>query len=143
MPYLTKDTILHAQDLKTEVVAIPEWGGDVLVRGMTGADRDKFEASIVQMRGKDQTLNMVNIRAKVASMSICDEAGKLLFTEADIKALSLKSAHALQRVFAVAQRLSGIGDNDVKELAEGLDANPLEGSASVSPLDLDARLQNS
>jgi len=130
---LTKEEILKADDLKSEVVPVPEWGGDVMVRGMTGADRDKFEASIVQTRGKDQTLNMVNIRAKLASMTICDEKGHRIFSEADVKELSLKSAVALQRVFVVAQKLSGIGENDVKELAEGLQENPLEDSASVSP----------
>jgi hypothetical protein len=127
---LTKQNILDAQDLKTETVAVPEWGGEVIVRGMTGAERDRFEASIVQTKGKDQTLNMVNIRAKLASLTICDEDGKRLFTEADIAKLSGKSASALQRIFAVAQKLSGIGEADVKELAEGLQENPLEDSVS-------------
>lgn len=128
---LTRETILKADDLKKELVNVPEWGGDVYVRGMTGADRDKFEASIVQTRGKDQTLNMTNIRAKLASMTICDKQGNRIFTEADVKDLSNKSAHALQRIFVVAQKLSGIGDDDVKELAKGLQENPLEDSASV------------
>ena len=128
---LTKEIILKADDLKKELVNVPEWGGDVYVRGMTGADRDKFEASIVQTRGKDQTLNMVNIRAKLASMTICDEKGNRIFTETDVKDLSNKSAHALQRIFVVAQKLSGIGDDDVKELAEGLQENPLDDSASA------------
>jgi hypothetical protein len=127
---LTKQNILDAQDLKTETVAVPEWGGEVIVRGMTGAERDRFEASIVQTKGKDQTLNMVNIRAKLASLTICDEDGKRLFTEADIAKLSGKSASALQRIFAVAQKLSGIGEADVKELAESLQENPLEDSVS-------------
>ena len=126
---LTKDEILKANDLASEVVSVPEWGGDVLVRGMTGAERDKFEASIVQMKGRDQVVNMVNVRAKLASMTICDEKLNRIFTEADVKELSLKSAHALQRVFVVAQKLSGIGDEDVKELAEGLQENPLGNSA--------------
>ena len=128
---LDKNAILKADDLKKELVNVPEWGGDVYVRGMTGADRDKFEASIVQTRGKDQTLNMVNIRAKLASMTICDEKGNRIFTETDVKDLSNKSAHALQRIFVVAQKLSGIGDDDVKELAEGLQENPLDDSASA------------
>ena len=127
---LTKDDILKAQDLKTEIVPVPEWGGEVTVKGMTGAERDKFEGSIVQTRGKDQTLNMANIRAKLASMTICDEQGKRLFTEADVQQLSAKSAQALQRIFAVAQRLSGIGEDDVKELAEGLQENPFDDSVS-------------
>lgn len=128
---LDKKSILLADDVVKELVSVPEWGGDVWVRGMTGASRDKFEASIVQTRGKDQSLNMVNIRAKLASMTICDEAGQRLFSDADIAELSNKSAAALQRIFAVAQRLSGIGEEDVKELAEGLKENPLEGSASA------------
>ena len=128
---LDKKAILLADDVVKELVSVPEWGGDVWVRGMTGASRDKFEASIVQTRGKDQSLNMVNIRAKLASMTICDEAGQRLFSDADIAELSNKSAAALQRIFAVAQRLSGIGEEDVKELAEGLKENPLEGSASA------------
>jgi hypothetical protein len=140
---LSKDSILQAQDLKTELLPVPEWGGDVYVRGMNGAERDKFEASIVQTKGKDQTLNMVNIRAKLASMTICDEKGNRLFSDADIAKLATKSAAALQRVFTVAQRLSGIGEDDVKELAEGLQENPLDDSASDLPLDLDARLENS
>jgi hypothetical protein len=127
---LNRDDILKAQDLKTEIVPVPEWGGDVIVRGMTGAERDKFEASIVQTKGKDRTLNMTNIRAKLAGLTVCDEQGKRLFTEADIVQLAGKSAAVLQRIFMVAQKLSGIGEQDVKELAEGLQENPLEGSVS-------------
>jgi len=127
---LNKKDILAADDVVKELVHVPEWGGDVYVRGMTGASRDKFEASIVQTRGKDQILNIINIRAKLASMTICDEQGQRLFSDADIVELSNKSSVALQRVFLVAQRLSAIGDNDVKELAEALQENPLDGSAS-------------
>lgn len=127
---LDKKTILAANDVVKELVFVPEWGGEVWVRGMTGASRDKFEASIVQTKGKDQTVNMTNLRAKLASFTICDEQGQRLFSDADIMELSNKSAAALQRIFVVAQRLSGIGDDEVKELAEGLEENPLEDSAS-------------
>ncbi len=121
---LSKKDILTADDLKREIVPVPEWGGDVWVRGMNGAERDKFESGIVEMRGKEQTLNMANVRAKLASLTLCDEEGKRLFSEQDVQALSQKSATALQRVFSVAQRLSGIGDDDVEELAGEMAANP-------------------
>lgn len=127
---LTKDKILQVEDIQKELVNVPEWGGDVYVRGMTGAERDRFEASIVQMQGTERKLNMSNVRAKLASLTICDEQGQRLFNDADVAKLAEKSASALQRIFAVAQRLSGIGDDDVKELAEGLRANPTEDSAS-------------
>jgi hypothetical protein len=124
MAILSKKEILTADDLARELVPVPEWGGEVYVRGMTGAERDKFESGIVEQRGKSQSLNMANIRAKLASLTICDETGQRLFTEADVQALSAKSAAALQRVFEVGQRLSRIGADDVKELAGEVTANP-------------------
>lgn len=131
MAILNRDEILQASDIVTELVPVPEWGGEVYVKGMTGAERDKFESSIVEQRGKEQKMNMANIRAKLASLTICDEKGKRLFTEADVQALSQKSAAALQRVMIVAQKLSGIGDEDVKELAEGVKNDPFDGSPSA------------
>ena len=130
---LNKKDILTANDIVKELVNVPEWGGDVWVRGMTGRQRDQFEASIIQTKGKDRSLNMDNIRAKLAGMTICDEEGKRLFSDADIAELSNKSAVALQRIFIVAQRLSGIGAQDVEVLAEGLKEVPFDDSASASP----------
>ena len=130
---LNKTEILNVNDIVVKEVQIPEWGEDatVYVKGMTGAERDKFESSLVVLRGKSQTLNMANIRAKLASLTICDENGKRLFSEQDVQVLSQKSASALQRVFVVAQKLSRIGDEDIEELAEGLKADPFDGSPSA------------
>jgi len=41
--------------------------------------------------------------------------GDRLFADADIAALGSKSAKALDRVFAVAQRLNGIGSDQVDQ----------------------------
>ena len=130
MALLTKQEILNIQDIEIEQVDVVEWGGHVFVKGMSGLERDTFEASIVQQRGKDAKVNMVNIRAKLAAQTICDEEGVRMFTEKDVHALGKKSANALQRVFDVAQKLSGITGDDVDELAAELEENPSEGSAS-------------
>lgn len=125
MSTLKRDDILKVQDIKIEKISVPEWGGDVYVKGMTGTERDAFEGSIVSANGKNTSVNMVNIRAKLAAQSICDEGGTRLFDDKDIKVLGAKSATALQRIFEVAQRLSGIGDEAMQELAGGLRENPL------------------
>lgn len=130
MAILNKKQILEAPDIKTELVPVPEWGGEVYVKGMSGAERDQFEGSLIQQRGKAQRMNLENIRAKLASLTICDKDGKRLFSEADVKALSEKSAGALQRIFTVAQKLSGISDSDVDELVEGLKSDPFDDSPS-------------
>lgn len=125
--FLTKDAILKADDRQVEVVNVPEWGGKVRVRGLTARERDAFEADITEERqGKDgeaeAKVDTKDIRAKLAQRSMVDADGGLLFTQAEVTALTQKSAKALNRVFSVAQRLSGLTRKDVEELAGNSDA---------------------
>jgi len=113
---LSKDQILNANDLKIEEVQVPEWGGSVFVRGMTGSERDKYEASVTKLRGKEAQVDMRNMRAKLLVYTVCDESGTPLFSEADIEALGKKSANALQRLWEVAVRLSGISGQEAEEI---------------------------
>ena len=116
MPFLTRDAILQADDLPMETVSVPEWGGEVLVRGLTGTERDAFEESVLTGKGKQRDVSMQNVRAKLVSRCLVDEEGERLFSDADVRALGQKSAAALTRVFDVAQRLSGLSPDDVEEL---------------------------
>lgn len=118
MAILTREQILGAADIKTETVNVPEWGGEVRIKGLTGADRDAFEAAITTIKGKDTRVNWVNVRARFVALSIVDENGARIFTEGDIKALGEKSAAALDRVYAAAQKLSGLTDEDAAEMAK-------------------------
>jgi hypothetical protein len=112
---LTKDAILAADDSALESVAVPEWGGEVSVRVMSGAQRDRFEGAVAARRDKDGNMNAAGLRALLCSLTICDDSGALLFGESDIPALESKSAAALQRVFDVAARLNGLGSTAVEE----------------------------
>lgn len=118
MALLNRADILAARDMVTEIVAVPEWGGDVMVRGLTGADRDDLEASIITTNGRNTQMNLKNLRAKMVSKAVVGEDGRRMFRDEDIQELSAKSAVALQRVFEVAQRLSGMSANDVQELTK-------------------------
>ena len=132
MPVLSREEILAVDDIQIEQVPVPEWGGDVLVKGMTGSERDRFEAGVISFggdKGKGEKIDMRDLRAKLCSKTICDEGGKLLFSQSDVKELSKKSAIALHRVFKVAQRLSGLTDDDMEELREGLEDRPFVDSA--------------
>lgn len=128
---LSRDAILSASDIKTEDVHVPEWGGTVRVKGLTAAQRDVFESQALDMRGKSVSVNMAGIRALLASMAIVDEGGNPLFSKKDVAALGDKSGAALDRVFEAVTRLSGIGDNDVAELAGNSEADQIEGSPSA------------
>ena len=52
MALLTKEQILRVKDIETRKVNVPEWGGDVMVRSLTGAERDYFESKLVDQSGK-------------------------------------------------------------------------------------------
>lgn len=119
---LSRDQILEAKDLETREVDVPEWGGTVLVRALSGTDRDAYEASLVQIRGKQQVPNLANIRAKLVARAVVDEDGSRLFSDADIKALGQKSAAALSRVFTVAAEMSGLDEKDIEEIEGNSDA---------------------
>lgn len=132
MSVLSRDAILNASDRPTRNVEVPEWGGTVIVRGLTGAERDAYEAGMVQASpgGKVRT-NMRNIRARLVAMACVDAEGARLFTDSDVEALGGKSAAAMERVFDVARKLSGLTDGDVEELAEVFGSAPSEPSTSV------------
>jgi hypothetical protein len=128
---LGRDDILNSEDLRSEAVDVPEWGGSVLVRALTGAERDAYESSIFTSKGGlSREYDLQNIRAKLAARTIIGEDGKRLFTDADIVGLGLKSAAALDRVFTVAQRLSRLTAEDVKELTAQLGNAPSAASGS-------------
>lgn len=130
---LGRNDILQTNDQEIELVAVPGWGGSVYVRSLTGTERDRLEASMVQhMVGKKQSrqVNLNNLRAKLCAMACCDEAGNPIFTEADVIALGKKNAANLQAVFEVAQKLSGLTDEAVDELTEDMQENPFEDSSS-------------
>lgn len=130
MALLTRDQILSAEDLKRETLDVPEWGGEVIVRSLTGAERDAFEDSVVRQRGKTRELNLRNARARLVSLSLIDESGSRLFSDGDVEALGRKSAAALDRVFAAAQRLSGLTENDIDELAKNSESGQSDSSTS-------------
>jgi hypothetical protein len=122
--YLDRDAILAATDLQTEDVEVPEWGGWLRVKALNGAERDQFEASVVERKGKKSRMNTRNLRARLVAMAVVDEKNKPLFKTTDIEALGKKSAAALDRVFDVAMRLAGMRDEDIEELTENFSEDP-------------------
>jgi hypothetical protein len=130
MKTLTRDDILGADDLKTESVKVPEWGGIVIVRELTGSERDTWEASVVKTNGTKVTIDSHNMRAKLAALCIIDDDGKRMFTDKEAVKLGEKSAAALDRVTDVARRLSRIGEDEIENLGKA--SKPTRSAASAS-----------
>ena len=134
MSLLSKTAILAAQDLQTEDVEVPEWGGTVRVRSFTGRERDAFEASMVRGEGRDRKVDLTNMRARLVGLTVIDETGQRLFTDEEVDLLGAKSGAALDRVFAIAQKLNGLSGADVEELSKNSGGVPSAVSISASAL---------
>lgn len=128
---LDLQAILGAKDIVTEDVEVPEWGGTVRVTGLNGLERDQFESTLVEQKGKKTRVDLRNARARLVSMTVVDEAGKRVFSPDHVGILGTKSAAALDRVYTVAARLSGLTDEDMDELTGNSDATTSAGSPSA------------
>lgn len=133
MGLLSKDNILKADDLEYRVVPVPEWGGDVKLRTLTGEQRDEFEASQVKFNKKGQPeQNMVNVRARLVSLVIVGEDNRPLFSSYDIPDLGRKSARALDRIADIAEEMNGFSSEDMEKLTKDFSGTPQGDSTSDS-----------
>lgn len=133
---LSRDSILGADDLTVEKVEISEWGGFVNVKTLTAKERDDFESSMVETRGRgrNQTreIRVKNLRAGLAVRAIVDDEGNRIFGDKDVDELGKKAGSALDKIYDVAARLAGISQTDADELLGNSNAELDEGSSSNS-----------
>lgn len=136
---LSKEAILKAPDLPAEEVSVPEWAPEpgmdatVLVRGMTGAERDRYEQSLYVERGGQMVQDTANATAKAVTMCVVDDDGTRVFADGDANELGQKSAAALMRVWRVIRRLSGLGAEAVQEATADFTQGTGSGSSTGSP----------
>ena len=145
--FVGRDDILLFDDRQYETVEVPEWSppGEppalVRIRGLTGAERDSWEASIMKEndpeagRGRTRVrLEYSELRSKLVVRCIVDAEGNRIFSDADARKVSAKSASAIQRIFERCQKLSRLTDEDVDELVKGSSGPTQNGAAgSTSP----------
>ena len=133
MKLLNREALLKKEELEITKVDL---GKDefVHVRQMTGYERDLFERSIIEM-GEDGKIERKadDFRSKLAVCTLCDESGKLLLKQADIKVLSRSmSAARLNKIADIAQELNMLTEKDREELEKNLKGGPAASSTSGS-----------
>lgn len=122
MDFVSREELLGLTDVPWETVTIEALKKVAVVVGMTGKERDSFEASLVTGRGKKSKVNTDNVRAKLAARCLYDkppsQGGKRLFTDAEADRLGDIRVDVLSPIFASAQKLSGVSDEDIDELGK-------------------------
>ncbi len=129
MPELNIDTILSCNSIKVEQVEVPEWGGYVYVKTMTGQEKDDYETSFRKKENGKFVPDLENIRAKLLVMTMCDESGICIANMSHVAALSNQSSVALDRVVSAAQRINAMSDKEMDEIEKNLEIGQSEDSS--------------
>lgn len=107
-----REKILATQDIRSERIHVSEWGVEVEVRSMTGAERAR-----VLKGGSDEdgNVDMEKLYPILLIETTYDpESSERIFSAADRDALNAKNSGALERIAKVAMRLSGIDSGSEK-----------------------------
>ncbi len=123
---LDREDILQKDTRRGEMVAVPEWGGVVWVRALSGTDRDIVEQQVVEARKGGAADPLFS--ARIVALSAHDE-GHRLFKAEDAQRLSEQDGGVLRRIADVALRLSGM-DGGAQERAEG-NSDPAPSASST------------
>jgi len=123
MPVLSKDAIKKASDFKVDKVSVPEWGGDVCIKTLSGTERDAFEEGYAEQK-------MKNFRARFLVLTLCDEKGERLYSDEEAAELGGKSAVVLNRLFDAAWALNAFRTEDVDALGNDSASDPSDASTS-------------
>ncbi len=118
---LTRDEILRHAELPKQTVSVPEWGGEVVVRGMTALEQDQYDLEIAAA-GRD-TAKMAGFRARLVARCVTDENGKRIFSEADAAKLGEMFAAPIVRLTAIIRVLSASGEGSAEEEIESAEKN--------------------
>jgi hypothetical protein len=122
---LSKTAILKANDTKlSEAISVPEWGGDVYVKTLSGTERDSFEEAYSENK-------MKQFRARFLVLTLCDDSGNRLFEDSDVSGLGDKSSVVLNRLFEAAWGHNGFTNEAVESLGEDSPEGQSGGSTSA------------
>lgn len=115
MALLTKAQIIAADDIRTQVIDVPEWGegAQVKIKAWSVAQADAYGSMILNR--KDDVQFIAQLRETTVSMSIVNEDGSPMFTAKDMAALGKKSPAAINRVHRAALELNKLGNVDEDE----------------------------
>jgi hypothetical protein len=108
MAILSVDEILKADDIPSEVVAVPEWGGEVKVRGLSRATFDKITKAsevVIPATGPGQSPGVGRDDARFSEQLFLACVVEPQFKEEHLSVLKEKSISALNRVYEAIGRV--------------------------------------
>lgn len=111
MALLNRKQFIDADDIKYCEVELPELGGSVRIRSMSGKDEIEFEDV---KKNKEATEWIFWAIARYC----VDENNQQMFTEDDVEAIKEKSSSSIKKLFDAILDLNTINDSKVEAEAK-------------------------
>lgn len=128
LPILNADTIFKVKDIKEREMKIEEWGGAIIVRGLTSIDHERLTQSSTEGPIGERQFNMVGYQAKVVILCSYDgfakDGGKRIFEKGHLPMLMEKASGPIAAIATLAHELSGIGKGAVDRFQKNLEKTP-------------------
>ncbi len=112
---LTREQILNAVDCELTKVEVPEWGGEIYIKSLSGAESEQLKEAT-----ENSDLTDAEKMAVTLAISIVDENGHPLFTRDDMVELSKKSFRVLVRLIDKFNEVNGFTQS-VEDTAKNLE----------------------
>lgn len=108
---MNREQILQKRPPKVKPVEVPEWGGTIHIRVMTGAELDGYDQAAYQ---NDYRM----IRAELLVRCLCDEQGNRILSDQDVAELAQQDGYILDRLFDEAREHNGMTSRAKESIAK-------------------------
>lgn len=107
-----RDRIFNVNDIKTEIVDVPEWNVQVMIKGLTAGERAKVMAGAFDREG-NVLLDRVYPELLIACV-MDPKTQEPIFTKDDKSMVLQKSGAVVERLAQIAARMAGLGAESLK-----------------------------
>lgn len=118
---LSKEQILAAMerpDVATDEVNVPELGGKVRVREMTGSIRNRVEATYATIRSGGDSKQLDTVTVQLVAACVLDEDDRPMLSVNEVKRLMAAKPRAVFRLRDAIMDISATDEDDLESLAE-------------------------
>lgn len=114
LPRLSREMILGddapARRLAREEVALPTWGGTVLVREMTSGEQTQFKRLFALDAEGKLPEGRKDLNARIVCLCTINDDGSRIFADTDEKLVSSLGLMAVDKLTKAIMRLSGLSE---------------------------------
>ena len=108
---LSRDEIIECgAKRETKSLAVPEWGGEVLLREISAGEYDKLQ--VITQQALEYKADQTKIRANWVAAFLSNEDGSRMFKDSEVSKVSAMGAKAIDRIYEGGQLFNALDESE-------------------------------